>query len=564
MRTLHGYFARELLKTFALTSIALTMLIVMGGGVANIFRGEGIGAEEMVKVFVFLTPVAVTLILPVAALFSATITYGRASADNEITACRAAGINIHRLLLSAGLLGLFVTLFTLLSWNYIIPGLGARIEDLTRKGLSQILLTQFQKARPLAFGKYRIMANHCSKLDPIFVASIAASQTAAAASQPDAPPAINPKHEFLQLSGVSFLEIENQELLRYGTADETIVEFDLSEEKPTATVTVDLQGVRTFDATRRQYFELQHQILGPIPVPMTIKRKIKFENLQNLRRLLHDPNAIPEVDEHIQYLTRDIMTVYLAEEIDASLSASRPVRFAGRDIQYDISATRWRIDPDSGQPRLEGVSVVEQQGKVRRIYHADVASMELKSALIRQKPVIMINLSGNVEIRPENPSENERVVRRAKQELFPVQFFDQPALQARMNRFNLETVLNPDEPMAELPAHQSKLRTRTIKLLQKYMGDIQGEIHFRFSYSLCAIAIVLAGAVLGIIVRNGQVLTAFGISCIPMAIVVISTIVGRNLADRPQLASLSVAVMWGGTVIMYGLTTLVAVKFLRR
>src|SRR5262245_11274604 len=123
MRTLHLYLARELLKTFALTAIALTLLLVMGGGVANIFKGEGLGAEELIKVFAFLTPVAVTLILPVAALFSAAITYGRAAADNEITACRAAGINIHRLLLSAALLGLFVTITTYWAWNYLIPGL---------------------------------------------------------------------------------------------------------------------------------------------------------------------------------------------------------------------------------------------------------------------------------------------------------------------------------------------------------------------------------------------------------------------------------------------------------
>jgi hypothetical protein len=50
MLTLHLYFARELLKTFLMTSVALTLLIVMGGGVANIFRGEGIGAEEMARV----------------------------------------------------------------------------------------------------------------------------------------------------------------------------------------------------------------------------------------------------------------------------------------------------------------------------------------------------------------------------------------------------------------------------------------------------------------------------------------------------------------------------------
>ncbi len=112
MRTLHSYAARELLKTFLMTSVTLTVLVVMGGGVANLDRGDGAGALENQKIYQFLTPVAITLILPVASLFSAAITYGRMSADNEVLACSAAGINIHRLLLSAFWLGLFVTAFT--------------------------------------------------------------------------------------------------------------------------------------------------------------------------------------------------------------------------------------------------------------------------------------------------------------------------------------------------------------------------------------------------------------------------------------------------------------------
>src|SRR5262245_23577439 len=43
MRTLHGYFFRELLKTFGMTALALTLLVVMGGGVANIFKTQGVG-----------------------------------------------------------------------------------------------------------------------------------------------------------------------------------------------------------------------------------------------------------------------------------------------------------------------------------------------------------------------------------------------------------------------------------------------------------------------------------------------------------------------------------------
>ncbi|MFH1419322.1 MAG: hypothetical protein ABII12_13695 [Planctomycetota bacterium] len=58
--------------------------------------------------------------------------------------------------------------------------------------------------------------------------------------------------------------------------------------------------------------------------------------------------------------------------------------------------------------------------------------------------------------------------------------------------------------------------------------------------------------------------TAFGISCIPMVFVVVASIVGRNLADRPEYATLSTCVMWGALVLMCGATGFVGMRVLKR
>lgn len=578
MRTLHTYFGRELLKAFLMTAVALTILMVMGGGVANIFRGEGIGAEEMAKVFAFLTPVAVTLILPVAALFSATITYGRASADNEVLAARAAGINVHRILLSAGLLGVFVTLFTLVSWNFMIPGLSAAIERITRKDLPAIVLGQFQKAKPLAFGKYRIMANGFERLDPQqMIAALASQPAASAPSIPtegsdaipgsDAPIPIQAHHTYLRLIGVSFLEIEDQEVMRYGTADDTIIDFDPgTEESPSPKITVDLQGVRTFDATRRQYYELRHQILGPIEIALPIKRKTKFEDLLTLMKFVENPAVIPEVQDRLWGLAREMMMLFLAREIDASLSAGKPFTLVGSEkskVTMELTAETWRINPDDGRPEVKKVKLIELVGKDRRILRADEAVIELKSSFKRDRPMVIVTLNGNVEIQDDPPTPGGRIVRRPKETLTPVEYMDQPGLAKRWANFRLEDMLEA-EAGAGLPGRQAKLHEKVFKRMQEYQSEIRGEIHFRMSYSFSAIAIVLLGAVLGIIVRNGQVLTAFGISCVPMAFVVVASIIGRNLADRPQYGWLSILVMWSSTVFMFGAVGFFATKVLRR
>ncbi len=553
MLTLHGYLARELLRTFVLTSVALTLLVVMGGGVANIFKGEGIDAEDLVKVFAFLTPVAITLILPVAALFSAAITYGRAAADNEITACRAAGINIRRLLLSAGLLGLFVTATTYASWNYLIPQLSRAIEDITRRDLPAIVVGQFQRAKPLVFGRYRIMANRCEILDPARIG-------------PDQPAA----HTYLLLSGVTFLEEEDEEIARYGTADATIIDFDHSGVVPR--VAVDLQGMRTFDAARRQYYNLAHQILGPFDVPLPIRRKTKFENLQTLMEYRVHPEKNPEIEDRLYGLKRELMAYFLYSHVVERLRGEGSFKLTGPDVSYQVFSKEGGQDPDDGRPTLGLVRVQEVTPTGSLTYTADRATIELRSSADRTRPLVMVELLGNVEIRPEtavgsadgaSSPTDMRVVRKQRESLKPIQYMDQPELARRIESVDAGSLL-AEEPPAELPKRQTQQWERLLERLRKFDSEIRGEIHFRASYSLTSIAVVILGAALGIIVRGGQVLTAFGISCVPSLFVVLSSIVGRNLADRPDYSLASLSVMWGGTLLIYLASAFVTTKVLQR
>jgi lipopolysaccharide export LptBFGC system permease protein LptF len=544
MRTLHAYLARELLKTFLMTTVALTLLLVMGGGVANIFRSQAIGAEEMAKVFAFLTPVAVTLILPVAALFSAAITYGRAAADNEVSACRAAGINIHKLLLSAALLGLFVTVFTYWSWNFMIPHLSGRIEELSRRDLPSIVKRQFEKAKPLSFGKYRLTANRCQTI-------------------PDdkLPEQTRDTHTYLQLAGVSFVEIEDQEPVRYGSADETIIAFDNSTNIPR--ITVDLQGVRSFDASRRQYYELKHQILGPFDIPIPIRHKTKFENLERLLHYTKHPEDIPEIQDRLFGLKRELMTCFLAQDLEDHLTGGQEYELQGPQVSYRISALQYRTDEYDGRPSLQDVTVVETRGSEKRMITAEMALLKLKSSLDRDNPVIVLDLVGDVQTRRVPARSGDRIIKRPRETLQSVHFMDQQRLAEKVAAFDFPALLDHAHPVA-MPKRQTRMRHKLLQRLSEFKAEVRGEIHFRASYSLCAIAIVLFGAVLGIIVRGGQVLTAFGISCIPMILVVVASIVGRNLADRPEFAALSTGVMWGVAIFMYLATAVFAARVLKR
>lgn len=548
MVTLHLYFGRELLKTFLMTAAALTLLIVMGGGVANIFRAEGIGAEQMFSIFLYLTPVAITLILPVAALFAATITFGRAATDNEVLACQAAGINIHRILLTPFLLGVVITICTYFSWNNIIPMLTARIQEVTRRDIPAVVLGQFQKNKPLVWGKYRISATKCEKV-PVDNLEEQYRQ----------------HHTFLRLKGVSFEEVEELEYTRFGTADETIIDFDATNVSPL--VSFQMEGVRVFDATRAQFYELKSQRMGPFEIPLAMARKIKFENLATLRTWLREPDQIPEVIDLTHGLRREMMVYFLNEVARDTIEATGgTVRFFGDGLTIDLNVGRYTTDKEDGRLRMQNVTARithADPGKPADIYRASDAAIELRTSFTTNRPTIGIELVGDVTLTRDPAGPDDQVVKKPKETLPRVEFRDQPEMMKRYEAFDLRQLY---EAQAPVPLHekQERMRKKVVEKVQQYRSELKGEIEFRASYSLDAIAIILIGAMLGIVVRGGQVLTAFGISCIPMVLVVIACIVGRNLADKPQFEMISLGTMWGATGFMYLAMLFIGFKVLKR
>lgn len=554
MWTLHSYFGRELLKNFVMTCSALTILIVMGGGVSNIFQSEGLGAREMMRIFIYLTPFAITLILPVSALFSATITFGRAAADNEILACQAAGINLHRLLVTPALLGIFTTIATFFSWNFVIPYLTAEIAAVTRRDLPAIVLGQFQKSKPLVYGKFQISAKRCDKLS--------------AENIQDLPEEYHEGHTLLRLSAVTFSEVDEFDYVRYGTADEAYIDFDATAENPR--VMLQLQGVKVFDAVRKQFYAMKSQRMGPKEIPFPLKRKLKFENLFTLYSWLQDPKPgsdkpswlmIPEIQDMMHGMNREVMVVFMDQELDKAGGSFKLIGRGGATI--DVSVDEWASDADDGRFLMRNVTAkVAMPGKPVDVYHSSEGVIELRGN-DEDSQNICVSLSGEVSIQRENARPDDPVVKKPKEELPRVPFSLQPKMYKRYQSFDAVSLF---ENAGALPlvAKQERLRKKLVEKQRTYLQEILGELHFRATYSVDGIAIILLGAMLGIIVRNGQVLTAFGLSCVPMVFVIIACITGRNLADQPGLGMTAVFVMWGATAILYGATCFIGIKVLKR
>src|SRR5689334_19665157 len=106
----------ELLKTFSVSLIVLTGLILLAGVISEAMK-SGLGPLQILSIIPLLTPSMLPYTVPATTLFATCTVYGRLSADNEILALKAAGVHIGRVLFPGVLLGLFASAGTLLLYR---------------------------------------------------------------------------------------------------------------------------------------------------------------------------------------------------------------------------------------------------------------------------------------------------------------------------------------------------------------------------------------------------------------------------------------------------------------
>ncbi len=111
--TLHRYIFRELLRVFALTVVALTLIMSLGS-ILQPVQEYGVGPRQVIHLMGYFLPITLTFVLPMAALFAGALVYGRLTSDNELDACRASGISLLTLVYPGLVLAIIVAIANLL------------------------------------------------------------------------------------------------------------------------------------------------------------------------------------------------------------------------------------------------------------------------------------------------------------------------------------------------------------------------------------------------------------------------------------------------------------------
>jgi lipopolysaccharide export system permease protein len=139
MRLLQRYILFELIKVFGFLLSILTVLLVFVG----VFREaseKGLGPEQALQILPYVVPGLMPLTIPATLLLTVCLVYGRISGDQEVTAAKAAGVNVLSLLWPAFLVAAVLSLVSLVLTDQVIPWAMTNIQRIVTEAMEDVFL----------------------------------------------------------------------------------------------------------------------------------------------------------------------------------------------------------------------------------------------------------------------------------------------------------------------------------------------------------------------------------------------------------------------------------------
>jgi lipopolysaccharide export LptBFGC system permease protein LptF len=541
LKTLLWYLMREMGKTFLLTSIGLTLMLSLGGGIRNLLKGEGLGTVEVIQVLSFVVPGAFTLSLPVAGLFSAAMTYGRFAADNELNACRAGGINVHKLLAPVVGLSLIIAMVTFWFSNYVIPGYIKDLNEIVGKNVVRIVMNALTTKGAFEFRGNIIHVDRLVGLE-------------ANPQDPDAD-----VRKFAAFGG-AFMEMSGDRPRRVASTEAMVAEFENVGEQPR--VRAVLSNVRGFDLEKNQFYEAAEQPFGPYDIPpVGIDLKPKWMTLGELREYRQHPEEVPRIREGLTHLRaqlrRYLFYVWVGEQLqgpDHAFTLGRPGY-----PWLEVRAEQYAADHDTARPRLKDPRVIEHSRDRTRTITAELGVVSANLTRGTDVPLATITLDGNVVI--VDSTDPDKPIRRSSLEL-PVLYITREVMDQEAG-YSDAVLLDANRDLG-LGERIESARARLIADMRQQVLRIDSVLHSRTAFCISVLVTMMLGACLGIVFRGGHIMTAFGVSFAPALFVIATIAMGRQIALQPQTAVAGTLIIWTSILLVGALDVLVLYKGVRR
>lgn len=531
MWTLHAYILRDLLKTFLLALLAMTVIVTMGGGLINVIKFEGVTSRDVLSVMPLMIPAVVTIFMPIAALFAASMTYGRLAADNELQACRAAGINIHRLLLPLVFLALGVAAFTLIAGSFIIPECTRQIDRVSKANARDWVSSQLTRR-----GYVRIREKY-------FI-------SAASVRNPEEEELRKANHpvgnfSYLYVVAPTVLELDkNGQVSQFATARAGLVQFDTRKSPIQASLFA--EDVR-LSRPQQHAVEFAQQKIGPLEVPLAFPERPAFADLGTLLRWRAEPWNYSEIGKKVSdYIV--ILALYAQHaDLAARLAAGEKVVVSDDDVHYTITAKT--AVPDRKDVAVGGVRIEHRvRGVLKTVYEAPEAKVTARPQPTdagRTQLLIDIRLipSGDRAITESTPGAGGRVSKHDKALNIPPVIIAMPNAIAALTP---RQILDSSFTIENLPNELELDRRSVHRSAAEFIRKVVAETHLRLIFALSSLVTLIMAAALGIMFRGARALAAFALAMAPFAFVMLIMFMGKQFTTQERLFAIGPYVMWSG------------------
>lgn len=136
MRIISKYVLKEFISFLMFSILAFIAIFVLVDIVEHLDNliDDNVGAKIILLYYIFFLPYIVVLTLPVAMLITTMFSLGRLVSDNEITALKASGVSLYRILFPLYIFSLFAGIFIMFFAEFVVPRTEALRKDIEDQG----------------------------------------------------------------------------------------------------------------------------------------------------------------------------------------------------------------------------------------------------------------------------------------------------------------------------------------------------------------------------------------------------------------------------------------------
>jgi len=528
--TIHRYIFRDLLKTFILATVILSTVLGLGFMLRPL-REYSVNPADVPSLILCTLPITLTMVIPIAALLSATLNYGRLAVDNEINACRSSGISLPTLIYPALALALLVGMATLLLAFHVIPTFAGKFEQIIKADAEATIFRNIQKK-----GNLGRLANN------IFV---------------HADYAIAEQH---RLTGVAVIKRDRDKIDFTLTAEQVVLHFPQAQDKNHILLYLYNPEMIVDNNTAN----IGNPFIFTVNLPPMFRDNIQFKKLSELQAIREDMTLFEPLRDILNEIRRQIMVENFFNRCDQQLRnyphyielkrGPDLVRIYGQGCALRTSSK----EPDkktrgkNRTARLQGIN--DSDIKVTYFYSTGsgtaVKNYQAKQGQISvtelaERPSLVLKLE---EVQ-WNYKQNDFKYHLDRYDVANISLPEEIFIEAQMVTLD-QLLAMPAKSVAGASAYLQYLYQKIKRDAGRLGVEIQVELHSRLAFGINCVVLVLLGAALGIIFHSGHLLTAFGVSFIPTALCLITIFTGKHIAEQEGVSNtVGIAFLWSGVVL---------------